>query len=106
MHSLGGGYKVARMPGEKSTVLADIGIPIKKVCASCTLSSPTDITMGTIQAFDDFNKLSGRALHLEIEPGTYLAANAGSLLCSVQDVVSTGADGFTFAKLDSGMTEV
>ncbi|CAM9400044.1 unnamed protein product, partial [Ectocarpus fasciculatus] len=85
--NLGGGYKVARMPGEKSTVLADIGVPIKK-------------------AFDDFNKLSGRALHLEIEPGTYLAANAGSLLCSVQDVVSTGADGFTFAKLDSGMTEI
>jgi diaminopimelate decarboxylase len=45
-------------------------------------------------------------LKLEIEPGTFLVANAGTLLTSVQDIVSTGAGGHEFIKLDSGMTEV
>ncbi len=45
-------------------------------------------------------------MKLEIEPGTFLVANAGALLCSVQDMVSTGTSGHTFIKLDSGMTEV
>ena len=45
-------------------------------------------------------------LKLEIEPGTFLVANSGALLCSVQDIVTTGASGHTFLKLDAGMTEV
>jgi diaminopimelate decarboxylase len=85
--NMGGGYKVARMPHDKQTVLADIGLPVKG-------------------AFERFRQRTGRALQLEIEPGTYLTANAGSLLCAVQDIVSTGAEGFTFAKLDTGMTEI
>jgi diaminopimelate decarboxylase len=43
---------------------------------------------------------------LQIEPGTFLLANSGSLLSTVQDIVTTGADGHAFVKLDSGMTEV
>jgi diaminopimelate epimerase len=49
---------------------------------------------------------TGRKLHLEIEPGTYLAARAGTLLASVADVVATGKDGYKFVKLDAGMTEI
>src|SRR5207247_1730084 len=41
-----------------------------------------------------------------IEPGTYLVANAGVVVATCVDVVDTGQDGYLFAKLDAGMTEV
>jgi len=85
--NLGGGYKIGRMPDENSTDLQTVGIPVK-------------------QAFIDFAKESGRELKLEIEPGTFLLANSGSLLCEVRDIVTTGNDGHSFIKVDSGMTEV
>ncbi len=84
--SLGGGYKVARMSNEKTANLQEIGNRI-------------------LPAFFEFEKRHGRQLHLEIEPGTYLVANAGSLLCSIIDVVDTGPTGYRFIKIDSGMTE-
>jgi diaminopimelate decarboxylase len=56
-----------------------------------------------IEAFRDRD---GRALHLEIEPGTFLVANAGVIVASCVDVVDTGADGYAFAKLDAGMPEI
>ena len=55
---------------------------------------------------EHFFQSTGRKLHLEIEPGTFLVANAGSLLSTVQDIVSTKPLGHEFIKLDSGMTEV
>ncbi|MBI2760340.1 MAG: diaminopimelate decarboxylase [Chloroflexi bacterium] len=85
--NMGGGYKVARVPGEKATDLADVGAHMRK----------------ELLAFEDQH---GRALHLEIEPGTYLVANNGAVVASVIDVVDTGAEGYRFAKLDTGMTEV
>jgi diaminopimelate decarboxylase len=85
--NLGGGYKVGRMSTEKSTDLQNVGEPVK-------------------DAFIKFAEETGREIKLEIEPGTFLVANAGTLLTRVQDIVSTGADGYTFIKLDSGMTEV
>lgn len=36
------------------------------------------------QLFSEFAASTGRRLHLEIEPGTYLVARAGSLLCRIQ----------------------
>ena len=84
--SLGGGYKVARMPNEKGANLQEIGAKI-------------------VPAFEAFAREHGRRLHLEVEPGTYLVANAGALVCSVEDVVDTGADGYRFIKADAGMTE-
>ena len=83
----GGGYKVGRMSYEYSTDLQKVGAPIK-------------------DAFAEFAQKTGRKLKLEIEPGTYLVANAGALLTKVQDIVTTGDAGFVFMKLDSGMTEV
>jgi len=52
---------------------------------------------------------TGRQLDLEIESGTYLVANAGSILSRVTDVVSTGSEagsGRTFVKINAGLTEV
>ncbi|HXJ32706.1 MAG TPA: diaminopimelate decarboxylase [Candidatus Eisenbacteria bacterium] len=85
--NLGGGFKVARVPGEQGTDLQECGAPIK-------------------DEFVRFRERYGRALHLEIEPGTYLVANAGAVVATCIDVVDTGTDGYTFAKLDTGMTEV
>ena len=106
--NLGGGYKVGRMSyeAEKSTNLQTCGAPVK-------------------EAMEAFAKETGRELQLEIEPGTFLLANACSLVSRVQDKVATttpppaefaavadaapdevGAGGYTFLKLDSGMTEV
>jgi len=85
--SLGGGYKVGRMPGEVSTDLQVIGAHV-------------------VEAFKMTAGKSGRELRLEVEPGTYLVANAGAIVATAIDVVDTGDDGYTFIKTDSGMTEV
>ena len=85
--SLGGGFKVGRMDGEFSADLHEIGLHV-------------------VEAFQAFYGQHGRRLELEVEPGTYLVANAGALICSVVDVVDTGKDGYDFIKVDAGMTEV
>lgn len=87
--NLGGGFKVGRMSYETSTDLQSVGAPVKK-------------------ALEAFATETGRKLRLEIEPGTFLVANSGALLASVQDVVDTGPTngGHVFLKLDAGMTEV
>lgn len=86
--NLGGGYKVGRMSNEASTDLQVIGVPVREQFAQ--LAAET-----------------GRKLHLEIEPGTFLLANACALISTVQDKVTTGGpDGMTFLKLDTGMTEL
>lgn len=84
--SLGGGFKVGRMPGEESARLDEIGNALR----------------GDFEAFHDQH---GRKLHLEIEPGTFIAANAGAIVATVIDVVDTGTQGYAFIKVDSGMTE-
>jgi diaminopimelate decarboxylase len=85
--NLGGGYKVARMEDEVGTDLQACGAPVA-------------------EKFREFAHETGREIRLEIEPGTYLLANACSVLSIVQDVVSTGADGYEFLKLNTGMTEI
>ena len=85
--SMGGGFKVGRMAGENSTDLQEAGQPVA-------------------EEFERFAQEHNRKLHLEVEPGTFFVANAGALVCSVIDVVDTGAQGNRFIKVDSGMTEV
>lgn len=84
--NLGGGYKVGRMPGEKTTDLQAIGAPMKA-------------------EFERFSEETGREIFLEIEPGTYLVANSCAVVSSIQDLTSTGESGYDFIKLDTGMTE-
>jgi diaminopimelate decarboxylase len=83
--NLGGGYKVGRMSYENSTELQECGISIK-------------------QAFIDFAKRTERRLKLEIEPGTFLVANAGAVISEIIDVKSTPE--YDFIITDTGMTEV
>ena len=85
--NLGGGFKVGRMPEEQSTDLQVVGQPVK-------------------EKFEEFAAETGRTIRLEIEPGTFLVANACALLSKVQDVVSTGEGGYNFIKLNTGMTEL
>jgi diaminopimelate decarboxylase len=85
--NLGGGYKVGRMPTEKSTDLQQVGAPVS-------------------EAFVKFKEETGRTLQLEIEPGTFLMANACSILTKVQDMAYTGSNGYHFIKADTGMTEI
>jgi len=85
--SLGGGFKVARVPEEPETDLRVVG----------------DAARAEIAGFE---RRTGRALQMEIEPGTYLVAKAGLVVATCVDVVDTGTKGYLFAKLDTGMTEV
>lgn len=85
--SLGGGFKVARVSGERGTDLEEVGAVVR-------------------EEFLGFKRRTGRALHVEIEPGAYLVANAGVIVATCLDVVTTGREGYTFAKLDAGMTEL
>ncbi len=84
--NLGGGYKVGRMRNEQTTDLQDIGARMKA-------------------EFERFAAETGREIHLEVEPGTYLVANGCAILSTVQDLTSTGESGYDFIKLDTGMTE-
>lgn len=85
--NLGGGFKVGRMSDEVSTDLQDVGLHVRR-------------------ELEAFRERDGRSLHLEVEPGTYLVANAGAVVATCIDVVDTGQDGYVFAKLDTGMPEV
>ncbi len=85
--NMGGGYKVARVDGEKSTDLAEIGEPVAKLV-------------------EKFAARTGRKLHFEIEPGTFLVANCAAVLARVQDICDTGEGGYKFLKLDAGMTDI
>ena len=86
--SLGGGFKVARMDGDTSADLEEIGHALQPALEQFLARRDTD----------DFQ--------LEIEPGSFLVANAGSILAEIVDIAETGSDGYTFLKIDSGMTEL
>jgi diaminopimelate decarboxylase len=94
--SLGGGFKVARLPDENSADLQDIGRHLAEDLASYVAGR-------------------GEDFQLEIEPGSYLVANAGAILAEIMDVVDThtpasddgdAAPGMDFLKVDTGMTEL
>jgi diaminopimelate decarboxylase len=88
--SLGGGFKVARLPEENSADLQQIGRAL---------------------AEDLAGYLAGRGenFQLEIEPGSYLVANAGAIVAEIMDIVDTHSPdqaGNAFLKVDTGMTEL
>lgn len=82
---IGGGYKIARMPGETST-------DMNEVCGVFA------------EELDQFARWTGRDIGLEIEPGTHLVANAGTLLGRIEEVVET--DRYKFLKLNVGMNAI
>jgi len=85
--NMGGGFKIARVPGEKQTDLQVTGAVVA-------------------HSLEAFAAETGRKLKLEIEPGTYLAAQSGAVVATVQDMAATGEGGYNFLKLDTGMTEL
>jgi len=85
--SLGGGFKVARMQSEQTADLQIIGARVTELLRA-------------------YKNETSKELHLEIEPGTYLSANAGVLLSEIIDVTHTGADGYDFLRLNTGMNDI
>lgn len=85
--NLGGGYRVKALQTETEVDYRDIGERLRHL-------------------FEEYARETGTKPRLEIEPGTFLVANCGSLVTSVVDVVSTGENGYDFIKLDAGLTEV
>lgn len=82
--SFGGGLSEARMPGETAADVQMLGLYAK-------------------EKIELFYKETGRKLRMEIEPGTYIMANAGYVVTRVMDKKNTGEGGFNFLILDGGM---
>ncbi len=85
--NMGGGFKIGRLPEEKTTDLREIGSKVKTY-------------------FEAFYKETGREIKLEIEPGTYFVAANGALIAEIDDIVDTGKDGYTFLKTNTGMSDI
>lgn len=83
---IGGGFKVHRFGDEKE---ADMEAIIRVFS----------------EKIKHFANRCGRKLHLEIEPGAYLIAHAGTLVAQVDDIVDTGKNGYTFLRLNTGMND-
>lgn len=84
---IGGGFKVCRWEGEQEADMSEIVAILAK-----------ELTQ--------FAARTGRELQLEIEPGTWLVAHAGTLLATVVDIVNTGSSGHTFLRLNTGMNDL
>ncbi len=82
--SFGGGLKEARMPGETMADIESLGIYAK-------------------EKITEFYEKTGMKLEMEIEPGTFIVANAGYCVTEVMDKKRTGADGLNFIILNGGM---
>ena len=82
--NFGGGLKEARMPDEIPANMQELGLYVKKM-------------------IQEFYKRTGRKLIMEVEPGTYIIANAGYIITMVIDKKETGTNGHKFLVLDGGM---
>lgn len=58
------------------------------------------------QKIIEHNESYNNKIHIEVEPGTFMVAMAGSIITKITDIVSTGIDGHEFLKIDSGLTEI
>lgn len=85
--NLGGGFKVARVEGEGKADLNQISAGVRSI-------------------LEKYAEKSGRQIDLEIEPGTFLVANAGVIVANVVDLTSTGENGHRFLKVGMGMGDV
>jgi diaminopimelate decarboxylase len=84
--NIGGGYKVHRLGDEVEANMQSIMAELSEHLTA-------------------FNARTGRKLHLEIEPGTYVVAHVGTLVAQVDDIVDTGDAGYTFLRLNTGMND-
>lgn len=84
---IGGGFKIHRFGDEHEADMAEIAAVFAK-------------------EIENFAQATGRRLHLEVEPGTWLVAHAGTLYAEVVDAVDTGPDGHAFLRLNTGMNDI
>lgn len=82
--NLWGGFKVARVESEKWADMKLIGDKVKEM-------------------FVSYYKKTGREIQLEIEPGSFMVANAGYIACDIVDIVDTGIWWYHFARLNTGI---
>jgi diaminopimelate decarboxylase len=82
--SFGGGLKEARMPDETAADIQALG-------------------RYAAEQLENFYERTKRKLIMEIEPGTYLMANAGYVLTKVADKKQTGPEGLSFVLVNGGM---
>jgi len=96
--------KVEKFPDVESLNLGG-GYQIKGLS---TDTPPNHYEFGKLlkSQIQDVANRTGKKLRVELEPGTFLTANAGAIVSSVIDVVKTGSSGRTFIKIDSGLTEI
>jgi len=87
--NLGGGFKVARMSSEKYIE-----------------ANPPEIIAAIGEELQAFHKETGREIYLELEPGTYLTAQAGVIVSRADDIVDTGEKGNVFVKINAGMNDI
>jgi diaminopimelate decarboxylase len=83
---IGGGYKIHRYGAEPESDMAAI-------------------MAGFNARLEAYANRTGRRLHLEIEPGTWLVAHAGALIAEITDIVDTGKHGYTFLRTNTGMND-
>lgn len=83
---IGGGFKVHRYENEKE-------------------SDVNELMKMFNEKLRSFEKETGRKIHLEIEPGAYLVAHAGTLVAQIDDIVDTGKDGCKFLRVNTGMND-
>ena len=84
--NMGGGFKIARVEGEKETDVIRLSRKGENL-------------------LKDFYKKTKRKIKLEVEPGTFLVANAGFVVSEVRDETDTGLRGKNFLKLNTGMND-
>lgn len=84
---IGGGFKIHRFGHEPETNM-------RMIFAVFT------------ERLNQYATKSGRKLHLEIEPGTWLVAHSGVLISEVVDIVNTGPQGYEFLRLNTGMNDI
>jgi len=83
---IGGGFKIRRFGTETETDM----VAVMRVFG---------------EKLETFKERTGREIALEIEPGTYAIAHAGTLIATIDDIVDTGKDGYTFLRLTTGMND-
>ncbi len=95
--NLGGGFKIARMPTDKETHVENLA----------------KAAIERLEKFNEGRKEKGQKVKLEIEPGTFLVANAGIIIAEVIDIVSTVTDpadpndpGHSFIKVNTGLNDI
>ncbi len=85
--NMGGGFKIAIMPYEKTADIEAIGSAVSEI-------------------IEQFYQETGRKISLEIEPWKFLVMNTCSVVARIEDIVDTWPDGYQFIKLNTGMTEL